>query len=139
MCIKVKAPSLISEAPSVIWFSDRATFRSRSVGLKTGVWCSCGVVAHLFTPQPPPYILYIYIYIYIYTVTWEDIIKYLQKCEGCTHFCEILYIYIYIYECYIYIYIHSISQKWVHPSHFCKYFIISSHVTKLKKWHFATM
>ncbi len=26
-------------------------------------------------------------------VTWKDIIKYLQKCEGCTHFCEILYIY----------------------------------------------
>ncbi len=24
------------------------------------------------------------------------IIKHLQKCEGCTHFCEILYIYIYI-------------------------------------------
>ncbi len=26
-------------------------------------------------------------------VTWKDIIKYLQKCEGCTHFCEILQIY----------------------------------------------
>ncbi len=25
------------------------------------------------------------------------------------------------------------------PSHFCKYFIISFHVTTLKKWHFATM
>ncbi len=25
-------------------------------------------------------------------VTWKDIIKYLQKCEGCTHFCEILYV-----------------------------------------------
>ncbi len=24
-------------------------------------------------------------------VTWRDILKYLQKCEGCTHFCEILY------------------------------------------------
>ncbi len=24
-------------------------------------------------------------------VTRKDIIKYLQKCEGCTHFCEILY------------------------------------------------
>ncbi len=21
-------------------------------------------------------------------VTWKDLIKYLQKCEGCTHFCE---------------------------------------------------
>ncbi len=42
-------------------------------------------------------------------VTWKDIIKYLQKCEGCTHFCEILYIYIYIYihtHTYIYIYIY---------------------------------
>ncbi len=28
-------------------------------------------------------------------VTWKDIIKYLQKCEGCTHFCEILCVYIY--------------------------------------------
>ncbi len=26
-------------------------------------------------------------------VTWKDLIKYLQKCEGFTHFCEILYIY----------------------------------------------
>ncbi len=34
--------------------------------------------------------------------------------------------------------IYSISQKSVHPSHLCKYFIISFHVT-LKKWHFATM
>ncbi len=25
-------------------------------------------------------------------VPWKDIIKYLQKCEGCTHFCEMLYI-----------------------------------------------
>ncbi len=30
-------------------------------------------------------------------VTWKDIIKYLQKCDRCTHFSEILYIYIYIY------------------------------------------
>ena len=36
-------------------------------------------------------------------------------------------------------YTYSISQKWVHPSHFCKYLSISSHVTTLKKWHFATM
>ncbi len=37
------------------------------------------------------------------------------------------------------VYIYSISQKWVHPSHFCKYCIISFHVTTLKKWHFSTM
>ncbi len=24
--------------------------------------------------------------------TWNDIIQYLHKCKGCTHFCEILYI-----------------------------------------------
>ncbi len=24
-------------------------------------------------------------------VTWKDIIKHLQKCEGCTHFCEIIH------------------------------------------------
>ncbi len=47
-----------------------------------------------------------------------------------------IYLYIYIY---IYIYIHSISQKRVHPSQFCKYFIISFHVTTLKKRHFASM
>ncbi len=34
---------------------------------------------------------------------------------------------------------YSISQKWVHPSHFFKYFIISLNVTTLKKWHFAIM
>ncbi len=26
-------------------------------------------------------------------VTWKDIIKYWQKCEGCTHFCEIYILY----------------------------------------------
>ncbi len=31
-------------------------------------------------------------YHFFSVVTWKDIIKYLQKCEGCTHFCEILYI-----------------------------------------------
>ncbi len=29
-------------------------------------------------------------------VTWKYIMKYWQKCEGCTHFCEILNIYIYL-------------------------------------------
>ncbi len=37
---------------------------------------------------------------------------------------------------FIYIHTYSISQKWVHPSHFSKYFNIYSHVTTLKKWHF---
>ena len=37
-------------------------------------------------------------------VTRKDILKHLQKCEGCTHFCDILYINIYIY---IYKYIYS--------------------------------
>ncbi len=31
-------------------------------------------------------------------VTWKDIIKYLQKCEGCTHFCEILYLHPYYHH-----------------------------------------
>ncbi len=30
-------------------------------------------------------------YHFFSVVTWKGIIKYLQKCEGCTHFCEILY------------------------------------------------
>ncbi len=39
-------------------------------------------------------------------VTWKDIIKYLQKCEGCTYFCEILYmptcqVMVSIYWCWI--------------------------------------
>ncbi len=42
----------------------------------------------------------------------KDIMKYLQKCEGCTHFCEILYIYLlynyYIIIIYYCIYIHCI-------------------------------
>ncbi len=33
---------------------------------------------------------------------------------------------------YLYKYIYSISQKWVHPSHLCKYLIIYFHVTTLK-------
>ncbi len=37
-------------------------------------------------------------------VTWKDIIKYLQKCEGCTHFCGILYIYTCIHTLFIYLF-----------------------------------
>ena len=44
--------------------------------------------------------------------------------------------YIYIY---IYIYIYTVSQKWVHPSHFCRYLSISLHGTTLTKWHIGTM
>ncbi len=43
-------------------------------------------------------------------VTWKDIIQYLQKFEGCTHFCEILYVYIYIYI-YMYIFLFSKDQR----------------------------
>ncbi len=37
-------------------------------------------------------------------VTWKDII-YLQKCDGCTHFCEILYIDLWMFV------LHSCSSK----------------------------
>ena len=33
----------------------------------------------------------------------------------------------------------TVSEKWEHPSHFCKYFITHFHGTTLKKWHFAAM
>ncbi len=36
-------------------------------------------------------------------------------------------------------YIYNISQKWVHTSHICKYFIISFYMTTMKKLHFATV
>ncbi len=51
----------------------------------------------------------------------------------CIYIC--IYVYIYIYIC-VYIYI---SQKWVHTSHICKYFIISFYITTMKKLHFSTM
>ena len=34
---------------------------------------------------------------FVSVVPQKDILKYLQKCEECTHFCDTLYIYIYIY------------------------------------------
>ena len=34
------------------------------------------------------------------------------------------------------VYIYSVSQKWVHPSHFSRYLSISLHETTLTKWHF---
>jgi len=41
-------------------------------------------------------LLYIVAKCHLFSVViWKVIIKYLQKCEGCTHFCEILYICIY--------------------------------------------
>ncbi len=44
-------------------------------------------------------------------VTWKDVIKYLQKCEGCTHFCEILFmcVYVYVYV-HVYIYISAVNR-----------------------------
>ncbi len=40
----------------------------------------------------PNSLLYIVANFHFFSVvTWKDIIKYLQNCEGCTHFCEILY------------------------------------------------
>ncbi len=38
-------------------------------------------------------------YNFFSVVTWTDIIQYLQKCEGCTHFCEILYIFRLTHNC----------------------------------------
>ena len=67
------------------------------------------------------HVIYIYIYIYIYNksvVPLRNILKYLQKCEGCTHllwYTVYIYIYIYIYvRCiyfylYIYIYIYMLD------------------------------
>ena len=66
----------------------------------------------------------------------------------CICVCAYIYIYIYIYICvyiyvyiclYIYIYIYNVSQKWVHPSHFCRYLSITFHGTTLTMWHFETM
>ena len=45
-------------------------------------------------------------------------------------------VYIYIYKVNKYIYIYSVSQKWVHPSHFCRCLSKSLHGTTLTKWHF---
>ena len=33
----------------------------------------------------------------------------------------------------------SVSQKWVHPSYFCRYLSISLHGITLTKWHFDSM
>ena len=35
--------------------------------------------------------------------------------------------------------IYSESQKWEHPSYFCRYLSISLHGTTLAKWYFDTM
>ena len=43
----------------------------------------------------------------------------------------------YIQEVLVCLRIYCLSQKWVHPSHFCKY-VIFFHRTTLKKWHFDT-
>ncbi len=70
-------------------------------------------------------------------VTWKDIIKYLQKYEGCTHFCEILYInshtYIYtVYSVHIYLHTHTHTHArthahthtHTHTGHFIMYILL---------------
>ncbi len=45
-------------------------------------------------------LLYIVAKYHLYSVdTWKYILKYLQKCEGCTHFSEILYVYVCVCVC----------------------------------------
>ena len=92
----------------------------------------CGQKLHSWTQKKSQKtnffeIIYIYIYIYIYKI--HNI--YIHKCIH-------TYIYIYIYI-YIHIHTNSVSQKWIHPSHFCRYLSISLHGTTLTKWHFDTM
>ncbi len=54
------------------------------------------------------YITVYIIYTYDSVVTWKDIIKYLQICEGCTHFCEMLY------TLCVYLYIHNTNAQYTH-------------------------
>ena len=56
----------------------------------------------------------------------------IQQCPACLARLTDIYIYIYIY-------IYSVTEKWVHPSHFCRYLSIFLHGTTLTKWHFDTM
>ncbi len=63
-----------------------------------------------------------------------------QKVSFPIVFCYIFYIR--TSRCFLFLLfsiIYSISQKWVHPSYFCKYLIISFHMTRLNKLHFSTM
>ncbi len=54
---------------------------------------------------------------------------YLSGCLAAFNFEELNYAFHLTMMSYLYKFKHSISQKWVHPSHLCKYFIISFHVT----------
>ncbi len=56
-------------------------------------------------------------------VTWKDIIKYFQKCDGCTQFCERLYIYIY-----------TLVDIWSGSKPFIK--VVLKHKTKMRCWTF---
>ena len=71
----------------------------------------------------------IYIYLYIYVCI-------------CVYIFIYVYIYMYVFtyiHMYIFMCIYSVSQKWVQPSHFCRYLSISLHGKILTKWYLDTM
>ncbi len=88
-CWKIMVATQNIDTLGPIW-----TFSLRSVLTFVVLWCWVILRGQqIYTViQAVHSLLYIVAKCHFYSVvTWKDIIKYLQKCEGCTHFCEILY------------------------------------------------
>ncbi len=64
-------------------------------------------------------------YHFFSVVKLKGIIKYLQKCEGCTHFCEILYVCVCVcVYIYIYIYIYILHTRNYNNNNKCTYLYV---------------
>ncbi len=106
-CWKIMVATQNIDTLGPIWtFSLRGvlTFVASDLDINGCVWVILRGQQIFTVMQAVQSLLYIVAKCHFFSVVaWKDIIKYLQRFEGCTHFCEILYIYIYIY---IYIYTH---------------------------------
>ncbi len=89
-------PGIKNSKLCLIWtflLSGVLTFMTSGLGIKAVCWVILRGQQMYTVIQAIHSLLYIVAKCHLFSVvTWKDIIKYLQKCEGCTHFCEILYI-----------------------------------------------
>ncbi len=103
-CWKIMVATQNIDTLGPIWtFSLRCTtFVASGLDINGCVLSYFEGTANLLCIQAVHSLLYIVAKYLLQFVTWKDIIKYLQKCEGCTHFVRYWY-----YNIYIILYIYT--------------------------------
>ncbi len=93
-CWKIMVATQNIDTLGPIWtfpLRDVLTFVASSLDINGCVWSYFEGTANLHCFTSCTLLYTVAKYHFFHVVTWKYIMQYLQKCEGCTHFCEILY------------------------------------------------